>query len=306
MKFKSKEKAQGAIEYLLVLGAAIIVVAIVILLMTGLVSDPPNNREAVFDAQKQLQYETIGYKLSADPGEIETFELDILPEDPKVTSVFGTTPVVKITINGSEVYDPDVGSWEDAEQELAPGDIIVIENNSSEEFDVSIKGDYATTPPFEADVDVIELRGGYTFGQEIMDRQLYIVLENKTDEEITLEEITIDSVSFTPFDCKDGGWQEGPNGNFSLIEIIAGEWGQDCNPAGPVTISPGNQTTLYIDHSSHLYPFIGEDVTDPSQITTQSHAVTIDYENSSGLMTQIFPQNISMEWEEILDAFYTY
>lgn len=33
-----EQKAQGAIEYLLIIGAAILVVAIVILLMTGIIS----------------------------------------------------------------------------------------------------------------------------------------------------------------------------------------------------------------------------------------------------------------------------
>ncbi len=49
-----EERAQGAIEYLLILGAAILVVAIVIVAMTGIVQQGQGQNDTAMNDQNKL------------------------------------------------------------------------------------------------------------------------------------------------------------------------------------------------------------------------------------------------------------
>jgi uncharacterized protein (UPF0333 family) len=59
-----EEKAQGAIEYLLIIGAAILVVAIVILMMTGIISGDPTSdaNQALTDASSDLNAQVDNFR----------------------------------------------------------------------------------------------------------------------------------------------------------------------------------------------------------------------------------------------------
>lgn len=97
---KSQElNAQGAIEYLLIIGAAIIVVAILVIMLSGILSTTPKDNEenidVAFDELKNVTYSKIGYAMNVEPGEEKDFFLDIEPNEKKLSIVFGTSPKVE-------------------------------------------------------------------------------------------------------------------------------------------------------------------------------------------------------------------
>lgn len=146
----SKNKAQGAIEYLLVLGAAIIVVAIVIILLTGVISNTNNiDEEVAFSAQKDLQYKNLGYSINVSTGETKEFLFDVVAEDTQLDSLFGDNPDANIYVNGNLAYNSKTGSWGNFTSsisyglyDLKPTDKLKIDN-PGEEINVKIKGNHA-------------------------------------------------------------------------------------------------------------------------------------------------------------------
>ncbi len=80
--FKFQElNAQGAIEYLLIIGAAIIVVAILVLMISGILGSNTNNNdenvEVAFDQLKDITYKKIGYAVEVGKGETKEFLIDV-------------------------------------------------------------------------------------------------------------------------------------------------------------------------------------------------------------------------------------
>jgi len=55
MQFNENNKAQGAIEYLLIIGAAIIVVAIVVILISGVATTDQGGKEGLQSGYSGLQ-----------------------------------------------------------------------------------------------------------------------------------------------------------------------------------------------------------------------------------------------------------
>lgn len=153
-----QNRAQGAIEYLLIIGAAILVVAIVIIAMTAITStgkDSANTQnEAVFDSQKNLKYSTIGYQINVTAGQVEDYLIDI-NTGKKLNELFTGLPTnTTLKTNSNPVYTNNAWIGTAGNTLLAIGTILTIDlTNSITDYSTTLQGKYQ--PAIDANAEYI-------------------------------------------------------------------------------------------------------------------------------------------------------
>lgn len=144
------KKAQGAIEYLLIIGAAIIVIAIVVIALTGILDSGDKVTISTLndydDAQKTLRYPALGYAIKAIAGEITRFFIDVTPKNSQLTEIFPQeTYDFKIIVNETTWYED---GWKLGSEDIniKAGDIIDLDLRETEEdFATKIIGEFEKT-----------------------------------------------------------------------------------------------------------------------------------------------------------------
>ena len=145
-------RAQGAMEYLLIIGAAILVIAIVILAVTGVLSGGQTQIVQSGESQDASRFGLVDAKdlargISTERTDVEGGEtsitLSLIPESGNALDAFANAPVgTKLIIDGN-TYTKTADGWVPPYAPPFSGEVIVITPPASGGFQVVEKG----TPP---------------------------------------------------------------------------------------------------------------------------------------------------------------
>lgn len=264
---KSDSSAQGAIEYLLIIGAAIIVVAILVIMLSGILSTTPKDNEenidVAFDELKNVTYSKIGYAMEVNPGSEEEFFLDIEPNEKKLNVVFGASPKVEeIKVNGVIKFENNNWTSGAENYELKSGDVVKIKvKDTQPALKVNIKGTYV--PTALGALSLIEFEYGGTWGveEELYDKTFAIIMKNNLSDSITLTEIDFNGLILNAVHQEDE--------KFDLIKLVPVN---NSAPLGYIegskeleTINANNFFGVYFNSQAHR---LGNIFIEPSQQIT--------------------------------------
>ncbi|MFA6319353.1 MAG: hypothetical protein WCX66_00295 [archaeon] len=153
-KLTSTQRAQGAIEYLLIIGVVIIIVAIAIIALSGVLNSAKEetSQKEYYNSYADLKYQHIGFPISVKPGEHILFTLAVQPKNNSLLSIFSEAPTdTKVTINKTSTYQKTLTGWTNQGENaiINQGDYleIVLPENATNPLNLVIKGDYTSPPP---------------------------------------------------------------------------------------------------------------------------------------------------------------
>ncbi len=159
--FTQNSKAQGAIEYLLIIGAAIIVVAIVVILISGLVTTNQGTEAGLQSGYTGLgdildaSQNRVTFKLSLKPSEVNTIEFSSIEQDNSLWAMFSSLPL-GTTVEFTAVNNC-IGNSDEVDATKTPNAFMQGEENANACL-VPINGAIRITLPDEVteevDVDV--------------------------------------------------------------------------------------------------------------------------------------------------------
>jgi hypothetical protein len=151
------KKAQGSIEYLLIIGAAILVVAVVIVAISGVLFNSTaenDSQETYTNGLMDMRYEHIGFPISVSSGQHDSFVLALQPKNTSLPEIFSTAPIgtkVKLNQNQTYYYKLQENDWNNGgnEAKLNQGDIVYISLplDSTKTLSLNLKGDYVKLTP---------------------------------------------------------------------------------------------------------------------------------------------------------------
>ena len=147
-------KAQGAIEYLLIIGVVILIVTVVIIALSGVLNSATEDtsQQEYQDSYLHMKYEHIGFPVAIKPGEHDSFTLALQPKNSSLPEIFKDAPNgTTVTINYDTTYTKTEGSWgtEGDEAKINKGDIVDVSvpASYSKPLELQIKGEYTRPQP---------------------------------------------------------------------------------------------------------------------------------------------------------------
>lgn len=149
-----QNRGQGAIEYLLIIGAAILVVAVVIIAISGLLltATEDTSQGEYQDSYADLKSEHIGFPISIKPGEHTSFTLAIQPKNNSLTVIFsGAEEGTIVKINYGTAFEKFLTGWNNGGEnaKINQGDVleIIVPETATKPLTLSIKGNYTKLQP---------------------------------------------------------------------------------------------------------------------------------------------------------------
>lgn len=153
-KLTSTQRAQGAIEYLLIIGVAIIIVAVAIIALSGVLSSATEetSQKEYYDSYADLKYQHIGFPISVKPGEHILFTLVVQPKNNLLPSIFSEADTNTIVVvNDSATYQKTPTGWTTSGDtaKINQGDNLEVSvpATATKPLNLVIKGNYTAQAP---------------------------------------------------------------------------------------------------------------------------------------------------------------
>ncbi|MGI6589243.1 MAG: class III signal peptide-containing protein [Candidatus Iainarchaeum sp.] len=160
-------KAQGAIEYLLIIGVVILIVTVVVIALSGVLNSATEDtsQQEYQDSYLHMKYEHIGFPVAIKPGEHDSFTLALQPKNSSLPEIFKDAPNgTTVTINYDTTYTKTEGSWgtEGDEAKINKGDIVDVSvpASYSKPLELQIKGEYTRPQPRKIIIDCAQSTNG--------------------------------------------------------------------------------------------------------------------------------------------------
>ncbi|OQA31765.1 MAG: hypothetical protein BWY55_00275 [archaeon ADurb.Bin336] len=204
-------KAQGAIEYLLIIGVVILIVTVVVIALSGVLNSATEDtsQQEYQDSYLHMKYEHIGFPVAIKPGEHDSFTLALQPKNSSLPEIFKDAPNgTTITINYDTTYTKTEGSWgtEGDEAKINKGDIIDVSVPASygKPLELQIKGEYTRPQPRKItfDCDGTEEK---TIDKNLIfepkDRNAEIVFKDFFEHPVAGSKLNISKLLFSTYSC---------------------------------------------------------------------------------------------------------
>ncbi|MFA7134219.1 MAG: hypothetical protein WC122_04570 [archaeon] len=254
-------KAQGAIEYLLIIGVVILIVAVAIIALSGVLtqgsSSVKDDSLSYYDSLMDLKTEHIGLSFKIKAGTHESFTVAVQPEDNSLNTIFSSAPNgTTVRINFDSTHEKKDDGWTNGggEAVINLGDVVDISVPSgTTDLKINLKGNYTKPSPQKI---ILTCDGSSVKNYSIVvyfplkEKRLKTIFKNFFDEPVLGTELTgvisgawtsyksrsicsgVPCIDLNEFECTNTNgfcdWNTQSESCYSSSEI------NDCNNADPV------------------------------------------------------------------------